>query len=84
MTAADERPVNERIVFVDRHDPINIALTSETIPHGLSDSVSMKIKVADSRGIPLSGNFSVAVTDDRKVDPKSLKNDDIFSHLFLT
>ncbi len=84
LMSTDLRPVNERTVFVDRHDPINITLSSETLPDRFRDSISMKIKVTDNRGNPLKGNFSIAVTNDLKVDPKSLNKDDIISHLLLT
>ncbi len=84
LMTADRRPLNERAVFVDHHDAINVAMLTGKDQYRPRDSIALKIKVSDSRGNPLKGNFSMAVTDDRQVNPRSLNDDDIFSHLQLT
>jgi len=84
LMTTDRRPLNERTVFVDRHDQINVALATEKAHYSPHDSIALKIKVSDSQGNPLKGNFSMAVTDDQLVSPRPLNDDDICSHFLLT
>jgi len=84
LMTADRRPVNERVVFVDLNDQVNLSLTTHKTQYGPRDSIALTLKATDSKGNPLKGNFSMAVTDDRAVNPASLNNDDLPTHLLLT
>ena len=84
LMTAERRPVNERAVFVDRHDQVNVALMTDKTSYLPQDSIVIKVKVTDSKRNPLRGNFSMAVTDDHAVNPQSLNEDDISAHMLLT
>ncbi len=78
------RPLNERLVYIDKHDNFNIELIANKVNYAQRDSVALKLKVTDSSGDPVAANFSVAVTDDAQVVADSLKNENILSRILLT
>jgi len=78
------QPVNERIVFIDHSDNLYIKLTTDKPYYSKRDSVGLKLKVTDQDGNPVSGNFSMAVTDDAQVKLDSLNEENINTRLLLT
>jgi hypothetical protein len=83
MTTAYQ-PVNERMVFIDHSDNLNIKLTTDKPYYSKRDSVGLKLKVTDQDGNPVSGNFSMAVTDDAQVKSDSLSEETISTRMLLT
>lgn len=77
------RPLNERLTFVEHHDELNIRLIPNSPDYSSRDSISLKIKVTDHSGIPVTGNFSLAATDDSQVkidtDQENLRNRMLFT-----
>ena len=67
------RPLNERITFVDHHDRLNIAASSPKDTYRLRDSVPLSFIIRNTEGHPVTGSFSVAVTDDNCVNTDSLE-----------
>lgn len=63
-------PVNERQIFVNKKDFLNIELNVLNKSNKKRDSVSAQIKVRDARGQALKGYFSVSVTDNSQVKQK--------------
>jgi hypothetical protein len=78
-----KRPLNERAVFIDNHDQLNITVTPDKTNYSKRDCVSLAIEVKDKSGIPIHGNFSLAITDDSQVRPDSLNNNGITTSLLL-
>jgi hypothetical protein len=62
------KPLNERIVYVDHNDNLNIQLTADKPIYKSHDSIDLKLKVTDNVGKPIKGSFSVAVTDDQQLN----------------
>ncbi|RZM28319.1 MAG: carboxypeptidase regulatory-like domain-containing protein, partial [Pedobacter sp.] len=77
-------PLNERLVFVDHLDRLQIAMETHKPNYYKRDSVSLAIYVKDAEGQPVKGNFSLAVTDDTQVRADSTGNNDIRTTLLLT
>ncbi len=67
------QPLAERIVFIDHHDNLHISIAADKQSYLPHDSVSLKINVTDKNGKPISGSFSMAVTDDSQVKADSLE-----------
>ena len=84
VMTAQNQPVNERLVFIDHHDNLKIQLTADKPNYRSRDSVAMHINVTDKNGNPVSGNFSLAVTDDAVVIKDSLSDGNIISQMLLT
>jgi hypothetical protein len=78
------QPLNERLVFIDHHDNLNIHLETSKPAYGVRDSIALHIKVTDNNGKPITGSFSLAVTDDAQVKTDSLSSENIITHLLLT
>ncbi|WP_214072328.1 hypothetical protein [Mucilaginibacter sp. dw_454] len=76
-------PLNERAVFIDNGDQLKISLKSNKASYVKRDSVALDIQVKDKSGLPVQGNFSLAVTDDSQIKPDSLGNYGIAPSLLL-
>ena len=78
-----KRPLNERAVFIDNHDQLSIKITPNKASYLKRDSVGLEIEVKDKSGIPVQGNFSLAVTDDSQIRADSVGNYGIATSLLL-
>jgi len=83
MTTKNQ-PLNERLVFIDHHDNLNITVSADKTIYTSRDSVTLHIKVTDQNENPVSGNFSLAVTDDATVKTDSLAGENVISRMLLT
>jgi len=81
---AKYQPLNERLVFIDHNDKLNIQIVPDKSNYGSRDSVALQIKVRDNEGNPVEGNFSLAVTDDAQVKTDTLNNENIITRMLLT
>jgi hypothetical protein len=77
------QPINERQVFINRNDQLNISITTSKPSYGIRDRIALAIQVKDKDGKPVEGNFSLAVTDDSQVKTDSLGSN-ILNNLLLT
>jgi hypothetical protein len=84
LMTAKEEPLNERLVFINRGDNLNISLNTGKAVHDTRDSIGVKLKITDADGKPVTGSFSMAVTDDAQVKADSLNNENILSRFLLT
>jgi len=82
MTAA-QLPVNERIVFVNHHDNLQLSFTTNKANYQIADSIAIKISVKDKNGKPVQGSFSASVTDDNQTSADASGND-LAKYLLLT
>ncbi|MDO3643180.1 carboxypeptidase-like regulatory domain-containing protein [Mucilaginibacter sp. L3T2-6] len=80
---AANQPLNERIVFIDRHDEMKIDAGPTEQAYNRHDSIAMQLQVTDKNGKPVRGSFSMAVTDDSQVKTDSLGNN-IVNSLLMT
>jgi hypothetical protein len=76
-------PLNERAVFIDNHDQLNISIKPNKTAYNKRDSVGLEIEVKDKSGFPVKGSFSLAVTDDTQVKADSIGNFNITTGLLL-
>ncbi|TKC12331.1 hypothetical protein FA048_01550 [Pedobacter polaris] len=75
-------PVNERQVFINQNQIINVKISTSKSNYKPRDSVDLEITATKEDGSPLSGSFSVAITDNGQI--KQVENDDnIISHFLL-
>ncbi len=79
----NKQALNERMVFVDHQDNLNIQFNTDKPSYTKRDSVAVKIKVTDNNGKPVRGNFSLAVTDNNQVKADTSNNDNILSRMLL-
>jgi hypothetical protein len=84
LAGTDKKVLNERAIFVDHADQLSIQVKSSKPVYKQRDSVSMQIKVTDKYGVPVRGNFAIAVTDDQLVKTDSIADGSIVSNVLLT
>ncbi|WP_207433649.1 TonB-dependent receptor plug domain-containing protein [Sabulibacter ruber] len=76
-------PLAERLVFVNRQDQLQLTLTPDKPSYKPREKVTMHLQAKNAAGSPVSGHFSVAVTDAQKVTPEPYANT-ILTNLLLT
>jgi hypothetical protein len=77
------QPLNERIVFINHHDDLRVAITTDKPGYVQRDSIALNVLVTDKQGKPVQGNFSLTVTDNSQVKTDSLGSN-IVNNLLLT
>lgn len=59
--------LNERQVFINHNQKIDLQINTDKNSYHTKDSVSLEITATKEDGTPLSGSFAIAVTDDGQV-----------------
>jgi hypothetical protein len=67
-------PLNERAVFIDNNDKLTVKIAADKDHYNKRENVGLNIEVKDQNGFPVTGDFSMAVTDDMQIIPDSLSN----------
>lgn len=85
LFSPDYKPVAERLVFI-RHDDAHLKITinPNKPTYKQRDKVHLDLLVTDNAGSPVTGSFSMSVTDESKVVFKEEEETTIFSNLLLT
>lgn len=78
------RPLNERLVFVNNNDQLNLDVSTEQTAFASRHKVRVAIQAKNKLNQPAFGNFSVAVTDEGKVPVNEANENSILSKLLLT
>ncbi len=84
LLSSDRQPLNERLLFVDRQDPLHIVVTTDAGNYGPRDSVALHFLVTDATGKPVSSSLSLSVTDETQVKEDSVGADNICARLLLS
>ncbi len=77
---AEQRPVSERLVFINHEDHLNISITPSESLMAKRKKVTATIQVRDPEGNPVSGQFSLSVVKSSEIT--SGRN--ILTNLLLT
>ncbi len=84
LLTTNRQPLNERLVFIDHHDELNIKITNDLAEYNPKDSIALHIQATDNAGQPVRGDFSLAITDDAQVKTDTLNGDNILAKMLLT
>jgi hypothetical protein len=85
LLSPGNKPVAERLVFVrNANSRLTMEITPEKDDYKPRDKVHLDLQVMDEHGTPVTGAFSLAITDDGKVPVKEADEKTIFSNLLLT
>jgi hypothetical protein len=76
-------PLNERIVFIQSNDQVNLTLTTDKQVYALGEKVKLIIEAKDRNGNPAAGTFSISVIDESKVPVNEEAENTIFTDLLL-
>ncbi|MES2279537.1 MAG: hypothetical protein V4592_26120 [Bacteroidota bacterium] len=80
---AGHQPLNERIIYVNHQDNLQISVVPGKAIYAPHDSIALQLQVSDKSGKPVSASLSLAVTDDNQVAIDSTASN-IFNSLLLT
>ncbi|WP_256005042.1 TonB-dependent receptor [Pedobacter deserti] len=75
---------NERIIFVQNTDKLNLSLSSNKTEYKAREKVDIAVSAKDAAGQPATGSFSVAVVNETTVPSGERTEHSIFSHLLLS
>lgn len=79
----NEMPRAERMVFLNPDKKLNIDIQPDKATYAPREEVKLNIKVADERGIPLAGKFSLSVADDNLLTFADDKQGNILANILL-
>ena len=82
LLTKDMIPVSERLIFVDNGDYARVECKTDSDSYSVRNQVEYTISLTDESGEPLSGSFSVSVTDDYAVRVDTSSN--ILTSLLLS
>ncbi|MDR0574648.1 MAG: TonB-dependent receptor plug domain-containing protein [Tannerella sp.] len=83
LYTADKQVVGERMIF--NYSDVDIArmdFLTDRENYAAKQLIASTVKITDVKGLPLTGNFSVSVTDDKEIVPDSCHT--IISAFLLT
>lgn len=78
-----ELPRAERLVFLNHDKQLKISVKTDKGKYLPREKVTMTVSVADERGLPMPGQFSLAVADDNLLTFADDRQGHILSHLLL-
>lgn len=86
LTLFDEtnKPVCERLVFVNKNERITVALTPDKKAYKNREKVDLTVTTATTDGKPVSANLSLSAVDDRLAPEADSNGTTIVSHLLLS
>lgn len=77
------RALSERLIFIPDRQENQWQISADKPNYGKREKVSLQLSAKDHAGNPVTGTFSVSITDRKSVRPDSLA-DNILSNLLLT
>jgi hypothetical protein len=80
---ANQAPVAERLVYIDHHDALQVAINTDKPSYQPKDSIALQIKVTGNDNKAVMGSFALAVTDNGQVKADSSNMPDIRSYMLL-
>jgi TonB-dependent SusC/RagA subfamily outer membrane receptor len=84
LFSAKGEPLNERLVFIQNRDQLNLVVSAEKTSYSPRQRVNLNIEARNKDGKPATGSFSVAVTDETKVPVDENSENNIMANLLLT
>ncbi len=83
LLTSEGDPISERIVFIQHNDLLNVALTTTHPIYSIRQKVVMNLLVKNKE-VPVTGSFSLSVTDETKVPYSEDDETTILSSLLLS
>lgn len=77
-------PLNERLVFINNPDKLNVAVKSDKLVYTPDGKVQLDIRSSNASVQPVQGNFSIAVINESVVPVDENNESTILSNILLT
>lgn len=73
----------ERLLFVNQHQQLQVEISTDKEKYLPREKVEMTVKVSDENGLPVPGEFSLSVVDDKLISFADDQQANIMSYLLL-
>ncbi|MDB4922385.1 TonB-dependent receptor [Mucilaginibacter sp.] len=77
-------PLNERVVFVKNPDQLKLNVTTGKESYSARQKIKIEVNAKDKEDKPVTGSFSVSVTNETNVPVDEISESTILSNLLLT
>lgn len=77
-------PQCERLVFINHNDQAKLAVTPDQQTYGKRKEISLNLQALNAKGLPVQGNYSVAIYDENTVEALSEYESTIADYFLLT
>lgn len=84
LFSATGEPLNERLVFIQNHDQLKLDVGTEKQSYATREKVKISLNAKNKDDQPVTGSFSVSVTNEAKMQVDEASESSIFSNLLLT
>jgi len=84
LFSGEGNPLNERIVFLQRNDLMDLKINSSKKEYGTREKVELYLDAKDALGKPFVGNFSISVINETVVPSDETNGNTIISQLLLS
>lgn len=84
LFSASGEPLNERLVFIQRPDQLNLTTTTDKPMYAPREKVKLMLNAQSADQKPIAGNFSVSVIDENRVPVDEANENNIMANLLLT
>jgi len=76
-------PLNERMVFIQNPDLLNLTLVSNKPAYNKRENVQLSLNAKNKDGAGINGSFSISVVDESKISVDEDSENSILSYLLL-
>ncbi|SIQ58030.1 TonB-dependent receptor plug domain-containing protein [Pontibacter lucknowensis] len=83
LFSADGKALSERLAFVNHPPQLQLNITTDKAMYGKRQKVTMQLEARDANGMPVAGNFSLAVRDALIDQNQQPYENNIYTQLYL-
>lgn len=84
LFSPEQDPVCERLLYIDNNDQLNLTIGTDKPDYDRREKGMVNISAKDRKGLPVQGDFSVAVTNEGKMPVDSNSESTILNYLLLS
>jgi hypothetical protein len=84
LLSATGEPLNERLVFIQNNDLLNLSISAYKDAFKPRENVALNLSAKNKDGSPVSGSFSVSVIDESKILVDEYAESTLASYMLLT
>ena len=84
LFSSTNEPMNERVVFIQNNDGLNLDLKTEKISYAPKEKVNIEVSVSNKDNKPVAGNFSLSVYNESDLNFNEDNETNILSDILLT
>jgi TonB-dependent Receptor Plug Domain len=84
LFSQNNEPLAERLIFIQNYDQLNLGISTDKDTYATREKVSLKLNAKTRADLVAPGHFSVAITDENKVQVEENNETTILTNLLLT